>query len=86
MTLGARLPRGELAGAALPRLDRLLGYVGRTVHLVGQDHPMPVDAGRFGQMVGDLDARFVALGHADAWSRHLLVEGVVFDPFTRQYV
>ena len=37
---------------------------------------MPVDAGRLGQVVGDVDAHPVALGDADARPRNLAVEGV----------
>src|SRR5918998_1485747 len=84
--VGSWLSGGELIGKSITRLYGLLGDVGGAVHPIGEDQPVPVDAGRFGQVVGDVYAHPISFGDADARSRHLAVEGVGLDLLVGQDV
>ena len=73
---GPRLLQRELVGGAVARQDRVLGDLGRPVHLVGGDEAVPVDRGGLREVVGHDGAHAVALQELDPRPRNLLVVGV----------
>jgi len=70
---GAWPPRHELIHERLARGNGWLVQTGHAVHAVGQALAVPVDAGVFGQLVGDVDADTVAFDDLDGGTRALAV-------------
>lgn len=63
--VGAVLAEGEFVLEGFAGEDEALREAGDAVHAVGQEEAVPVDAGGFGEVVGDEDANAVAFDGLD---------------------
>src|SRR5581483_11698102 len=71
-----KLLRGKFVGVTLPWRDGLLSNIPRSIHLIRNDQPVPVDRSCFRELVVHVNTYVVPLPQMQPWSGNLLVVGV----------
>ncbi len=72
--VGAVLLKGEFVFEGVTWFDRFLSQAGHTIHAVRKEYPVPMNSGRSGEFVGDVNSDVVALDGFDGRAVNLSVE------------